>query len=161
MNVSLPFARDFLSIACLLFGTVMVSKVVMQGRINGLQCFIGIIAFLCLWSVMVPYGYQFVGEWLVEFTGERIPSLISLIWWPTELAFAPLVMILYLTFITGVVLFSFVGSAEDEEEVSAHRCAVLAAGQYLNWCFLGGLVGYWVVSRVIRYVVLPWFGITL
>lgn len=82
--------------------------------------------------------------------------------WPTEFALSPLVMILYLTFITGVVLFSFVGTAkDDEEEVRAHRHAVFAVGRYLNWWFLGGLVGYLVVSRIMRYVVLPWFGITL
>lgn len=162
MNISLPFARDFLSIACLLFGTVMVSKVAVKGRINGLQCFIGTIAFLCLWSIVVPYAYQCVGNWLIEFTGEKIPPLIALIWWPTEIAFAPLVMVLYLTLITGVVLFFFVGSDDDdEEEMRAHRRAVVATGKDLNLYFLGGLVGYWVVSRILRYAILPHLGINM
>lgn len=162
MDISLPFVRDFLSIACLLFGTVMVSKVVMQGRINGLQCFIGIIAFLCLWSIIVPYAYQCVGHWLIEFTGERIPQLISLIWWPTELALSPVFAVLYLTAMSGIVLFAFVGSdKDDDDETFAHRHAVFEVAQWLNRRLLICLGIYWLISRVVRHVVMPWLGIAL
>lgn len=162
MDISLPFARDFLSIACLLFGTVMVSKVAVKGRINGLQCFIGTIAFLCLWSIIVPYAYQCVGNWLIEFTGERIPQLISLIWWPTELAFSPVFAVLYLTTMSGIALSAFVGSdKDDDDETSAHRHAVLAVAQWLNYRLIACLAIYWAGSRAIRYVVLPQLGIVL
>lgn len=88
--------------------------------------------------------------------------LLSLIWWPTELAIAPLVMILYLTLMSGIALFSFVGSDDDDdEEMRAHRQAVFAVAQWINWRILGCLAGYWVLSRVVRYIALPVFGVAL
>jgi hypothetical protein len=162
MDVSLPFSREFLSMACLLLGTVMTSKAALKGRINGFQCFIGIVGFFIMWFIVVQTAYECVGRWMLDFTGSRVPELVSLIWWPTELAIAPLVMTLYLTLMSGVVLFSFVGSDDDDEdEMRAHRRAVFAVAQWLNWRLLGCLAGYWVLSRVIRYIVLPRFGIVL
>lgn len=162
MDISLPFSRDFLSVACLLLGTVMTSKAALKGRINGFQCFLGIVGFLIMWCVVVPTAYECVGRWMLDFTGSRVPMLLSLIWWPTELAIAPLVMILYLTLMSGIALFSFVGSDDDDdEEMRAHRQAVFAVAQWINWRILGCLAGYWVLSRVVRYIALTVFGVAL
>ena len=50
---------------------------------------------------------------------------------------------------------------DDDEEMRAHRQAVFAVAQWINWRILGCLAGYWVLSRVVRYIALPVFGVAL